>query len=101
MAEPESQPKAKLQVYNGSDLADVVGYSRGVIQSAKNMGFKFSHGTRTTQESWWKWLMENPEFRSRQGFQRDRLRRPDYSRSRKTKKASTHLPAPDDNLGEP
>jgi len=82
-------------VYTGVGLAEVTGFSRTIIQAAKNVGFQFTHGTRTTEESWWAFLEANPHFRSRQGFQKKCLRRPDVSlRMRRQRASKGPVPRP-------
>jgi hypothetical protein len=81
-------------VYSGKDLARQVGTSANTIQAAKNMGFVFTHARKTTEESWWAWLAANPDFRQVQGWQKDKLRRPDFSRPRPPRRAQAQRPSP-------
>ena len=73
-----------MTTYNGKALAAVVGCSRSTVQAAKNCGFHFLYGRTTTERSWWEFLSQNPGFKTRQGFLKANLRRPDLSRARTT-----------------
>lgn len=57
-----------IKVYSAQDLAAVVGAGRTTIFAAKRLGFKFTHGLKTTERSWWNWLEAHPDFRHRQAY---------------------------------
>ena len=61
-----SRVRGKIELYDGYALAAATGYGVTAVQAAKKCGFEFTHGRRTTIESWYAWLAVNPGFRQAQ-----------------------------------
>lgn len=60
------------KLYNGTELADALGFCTTKVQAMKKMGFKFSHGRQTTAAEALTWLREHPDFSITQAYPKKR-----------------------------
>lgn len=62
-----------MKLRNGRQLAEAAGVSRTEVQAAKKYPpapYKFTHGMRTTVESYLQWKAAHPDFRQRVSYPR-------------------------------
>src|SRR5689334_8778631 len=64
------QPKRSKDLLNGTELAEEINIGRTGVQAMKKLGYKFTHGRKTTKRSALQWLRDHPNFRQRMAYQR-------------------------------
>lgn len=84
----KDSPPPLFRLYTGKALAERVGFSRSYISAAKKCGFKFSHGSRTTEKVFYDWLAAHPEFREKDAYPQAKVKD-----SKRSTSARSVLPA--------